>query len=111
MAGRLGSKKTVQSKSPAEFFAEHKSIAGCSLFQSRCHPFAPYSLEGFDNAGKSLFTTLREFVENSLDASEDVGILPTIEISMCNLFELLFTSREHVPALEVSDLYGEIKRV
>jgi DNA topoisomerase-6 subunit B len=49
------SSSSLKSKSPAEFFAEHQNIAG------------------FDNAGKSLFTTCREFVENSLDACETVG--------------------------------------
>eukprot|EP00978_Attheya_sp_CCMP212_P022210 scaffold65976_cov46-Attheya_sp.AAC.4 len=42
------------SKSPAEFFAENQAIAG------------------FDNMGKSLYTTLRELIENSLDACESV---------------------------------------
>jgi DNA topoisomerase VI subunit B len=42
-------RESVAQKSAAEFFAEHQQIAG------------------FDNAGKSLFTTIREFVENSLD--------------------------------------------
>ncbi len=48
------------SKSPAEFFAENQAIAG------------------FDNMGKSLYTTIRELVENSLDACENVNILPDI---------------------------------
>ena len=39
-------------KSPAEFFADNQNIAG------------------FDNPGKSLYTTIRELVENSLDAAE-----------------------------------------
>ena len=30
--------------------------------------------------GKSLYTTIREFVENSLDAAESIGELPTIEV-------------------------------
>ena len=33
--------------------------------------------------GKCLFTTVRELVENSLDAAESIGTLPDIEISMC----------------------------
>ena len=40
-------KQEIQvSKSPAEFFAENQAIAG------------------FDNLGKSLFTTIRELIEN-----------------------------------------------
>lgn len=32
--------------------------------------------------GKSTFTTVREFVENSLDAAEDIRVLPTITVRM-----------------------------
>ena len=50
----------IATKSPAEFFAEHHTIAG------------------FGTPGKSLYTTLRELVENSLDACEEISMLPTI---------------------------------
>lgn len=46
---RKNDREIVVQKSAAEFFSEHQQIAG------------------FDNPGKSLFTTIREFVENSLD--------------------------------------------
>eukprot|EP00177_Eucheuma_denticulatum_P008854 GFKZ01016072.1.p1 GENE.GFKZ01016072.1~~GFKZ01016072.1.p1 ORF type:complete len:719 (-),score=110.52 GFKZ01016072.1:1545-3701(-) len=65
---RTGNKKPsdgntkLKFKSPAEFFAENKNIAG------------------FDNPGKSLYTTIRELVENGLDAAEAVNILPDIDI-------------------------------
>lgn len=52
------------SKSPAEFFAENQAIAG------------------FDNMGKALYTTLREFIENSLDACESVNVLPSISVKV-----------------------------
>lgn len=48
----------------AEFFTEHQQIAG------------------FDNAGKSLFTTIRELVENSLDAAESIRTLPDITVTI-----------------------------
>jgi DNA topoisomerase-6 subunit B len=32
--------------------------------------------------GKSLYTTVREFVENSLDSAEDIGELPQVELTM-----------------------------
>lgn len=59
-------------KSPAEFFAENQAIAG------------------FDNLGKSLYTTLRELVENSLDACESVGVLPSITIAIDELTQSEF---------------------
>ncbi len=33
--------------------------------------------------GKSLYTTIREFVENALDAAESIGVLPSVDITMC----------------------------
>ena len=56
--------EVVQARSPAEFFTENQHIAG------------------FDNPGKSLYTTIRELVENSLDAAESVGVLPKIELEI-----------------------------
>ncbi|PNT64279.1 hypothetical protein BRADI_4g27057v3 [Brachypodium distachyon] len=55
---------SLKQKSPAEFFAENKNIAG------------------FDNPGKSLYTTLRELVENALDSAESISELPDIEITI-----------------------------
>jgi len=49
-----GTDEQVTSQSAAEFFSEHQQIAG------------------YDNPGKSLFTTIREFIENSLDAAESI---------------------------------------
>ena len=54
--------EVLRFKSPAEFFSENKNIAG------------------FDNPGKSLYTTIRELVENSLDACESICALPDIDI-------------------------------
>ena len=54
--------ETLQFKSPAEFFAEHQNIAG------------------FDSAGRALYTTIREFVENSIDAAESSGRLPDVSV-------------------------------
>ena len=62
----------VSQKSAAEFFSEHQQIAG------------------FDNAGKSLFTTIREFVENSLDAAESMHVLPEINVHITE-----YTEKEH----------------
>lgn len=54
----------LQVKSPAQFFADNKNIAG------------------FDNAGKSLYTTIRELVENALDAAEAVPVPPNINVAI-----------------------------
>lgn len=52
--GKGNGDEQVTSQSAAEFFSEHQQIAG------------------YDNPGKSLFTTIREFIENSLDAAESI---------------------------------------
>jgi signal transduction histidine kinase len=68
-----------QSKSPAEFFAENQAIAG------------------FDNPGKSLYTTIRELVENSLDACESVDVLPDISVKIEEMTERMFNALRGVP--------------
>jgi hypothetical protein len=68
-----------QSKSPAEFFAENQSIAG------------------FDNAGKSLYTTLRELIENSLDACESVNVLPDVFVNIEEMTQSQFNVMRGVP--------------
>jgi len=74
--------RNLQQKSPAEFFQDNKGIAG------------------FENAGKSLYTTLREFIENSLDSAESIGTLPEIDIAVeevsVSQYESLIGLKAHV---------------
>lgn len=51
-----------QQTSVADFFAKNKHMLG------------------FDNPGKSLVTTIKEAVDNSLDAAEEARILPDIDV-------------------------------
>ncbi len=69
---RKSKSKKVQQKNPAEFFAENQNIAG------------------FDNPGKALYTTIRELVENSLDAAESIQVLPSIQIEVTELSQKTF---------------------
>ncbi|KAF9597877.1 hypothetical protein IFM89_021962 [Coptis chinensis] len=64
----------LKQKSPAEFFAENKNIAG------------------FDNPGKSLYTTVRELVENCLDSAESISELPIIEVTIEEIGKIKFNS-------------------
>jgi DNA topoisomerase-6 subunit B len=50
--------------SPADFFYRNRSIAG------------------FDNTTRALYTSVRELVENALDACEDGGFLPTVKVTL-----------------------------
>ena len=57
-------KVDFQAISPADFFYRNRDIAG------------------FDNPTRALYTAFRELVENSLDACEDGGFLPDIQVSV-----------------------------
>ncbi|HIQ03808.1 MAG TPA: DNA topoisomerase VI subunit B [Desulfurococcales archaeon] len=53
-----------KSLSPAEFFYRNREIAG------------------FSNPARALYQTVRELVENALDATDCYGILPTIQVEI-----------------------------
>lgn len=55
--------------SPSEFFYRNRDLAG------------------FSNPSRSLYSAVREFVENSLDACDEAGILPEINIELSYLEE------------------------
>ncbi|KAH7543593.1 hypothetical protein FEM48_Zijuj02G0200300 [Ziziphus jujuba var. spinosa] len=71
---RKEKESALKQKSPAEFFAENKNIAG------------------FDNPGKCLYTTVRELVENSLDSAESISELPVVEITIEEIGKSKFNS-------------------
>ncbi|KAB1227704.1 DNA topoisomerase 6 subunit B [Morella rubra] len=71
---RKPKESVLKQKSPAEFFAENKNIAG------------------FDNPGKCLYTTVRELVENSLDSAESISELPVVEVTIEEIGKNKFNS-------------------
>ncbi|KAI7746231.1 hypothetical protein M8C21_017696, partial [Ambrosia artemisiifolia] len=84
---------TLKQKSPAEFFAENKNIAG------------------FDNPGKSLYTTVRELVENALDSAESIAELPFVEVTIEEINKSKFNSMIGLIDRERIDeaLYGDFE--
>ena len=78
--------KVSQQKSPAEFFAENKTIAG------------------FDTPAKSLYTSVRELIENSLDAAERIGVLPEIQVTIEEISLERFQKMYGVEATERVDM-------
>src|SRR4051812_49009552 len=54
--------------------AKQKDIAVSEFFAKNRH------LLGFDNPRKALLTTVKEAVDNSLDACEEAGLLPNVTI-------------------------------
>jgi len=59
-----------------EMAAAQREISVAEFFAKNRH------LLGFDNANKALLTTVREAVDNALDACEEAGILPEIIIEI-----------------------------
>ena len=54
--------------------AKQRDISASEFFTKNRH------LLGFDNPAKALLTTVKEAVDNSLDACEEAGILPELTI-------------------------------
>ena len=57
-----------------EMAAAQREISIAEFFAKNRH------LLGFDNPAKAVLTTVREAVDNSLDACEEAGILPEIAV-------------------------------
>jgi len=60
----MSSKESFTQISPSEFFYRNRDLAG------------------FSNPTRSLYTAVREFVENSLDACDQKGILADVHMSI-----------------------------
>src|SRR6516164_10251029 len=64
------------SVSAAEMGARQREISVSEFFTKNRH------LLGFDNPRKALLTCVKEAVDNALDASEEAGILPDVEVKV-----------------------------
>jgi DNA topoisomerase-6 subunit B len=73
-----GTKKRETAESMAR---RQRDISISEFFSKNRH------LLGFDNPRKALLTTVKEAVDNSLDACEDAGILPELRVEIIQLEE------------------------
>ena len=90
--------KTQRSISVSEFFAKNRHLLG------------------FDNPRKALLTTVKEAVDNALDACEEAGILPVVDIRIEQISETHFLVavqdngpgivRKQIPSIFGQLLYG-----
>ena len=90
--------KTQRSISVSEFFAKNRHLLG------------------FDNPRKALLTTVKEAVDNALDACEEAGILPVVDIRIEQVsethFRVIVTDngpgivRKQIPSIFGRLLYG-----
>jgi len=70
-------------------------------------------LLGFDNPKKALLTTIKEAVDNSLDACEEAGILPHVEVIAKQLAEDRFqvTVEDNGPGIlktQIPNIFGKL---
>ena len=92
----------------AEMLAtQQRDISVSEFFAKNRH------LLGFDNKRKALLTTIKEAVDNSLDACEEAGILPEINIRVDQLAEERFriTVRDNGPGIvrsQIPNIFGKL---
>jgi DNA topoisomerase VI subunit B len=98
-------------KSAAEVMAKkQREISVSEFFLKNRH------LLGFDNARKALLTTVKEAVDNSLDACEEAGILPEVSVDLIqtaeNRYRVIITDngpgivKAQIPKVFAKLLYG-----
>jgi len=90
--------------------AQQRDISVSEFFTKNRH------LLGFDNPAKALLTTIKEAVDNALDACEEGGILPDLHIKIQQLSETRFRvsvqdngpgiGRQQIPKIFGKLLYG-----
>jgi len=70
-------------------------------------------LLGFDNKRKAMLTTVKEAVDNALDACEEAGILPDLVVEVEQLAETRFriTIRDNGPGIvrgQINNIFGKL---
>ena len=101
-AGKKGKYATAESMAKAQ-----QSISVSEFFVKNRH------LLGFDNPRKALLTTVKEAVDNSLDACEEAGILPVITIKINQLAEThyLVSVQDNGPGIvkaQIPNIFGRL---
>ena len=71
-------------KSASELAKGQRDISVSEFFAKNRH------LLGFDNPSKALLTTVKEGVDNALDACEEAGILPNVRVEIVQISETRF---------------------
>ncbi len=87
--------------------AQQRDISVSEFFAKNRH------LLGFDNKRKALLTTVKEAVDNSLDACEEAGILPEVEVAIQQTAEDRFrvTVRDNGPGIvkqQIPNVFGKL---
>ena len=93
-----------------EMGAKQRDISVAEFFEKNRH------LLGFDNKRKALLTTIKEAVDNALDACEEAGVLPELNVEIIEMGEERFRIiiedngpgilKKHIPNIFAKLLYG-----
>ena len=73
---KKSSSKSRKGLSAAEMAEQQREISVSEFFSKNRH------LLGFDNPKRALLTTVKEAVDNSLDACEEAGVLPEVHVKI-----------------------------
>ncbi len=100
-------KKSAPFATAESMAKSQKSISISEFFAKNRH------LLGFDNPRKALLTTVKEAVDNALDACEEAGILPHVEISITQIDETHFkvTVQDNGPGIvrnQIPSIFGQL---
>ena len=100
-------RRPPRSASAESLAAQQREISISEFFAKNRH------LLGFDNLRKALLTTLKEAVDNALDACEEAGILPKIHVHIAQLGETRFkiTVRDNGPGIvrkQIDRIFGQL---
>ena len=93
--------------SAEEMASRQRDISVSEFFAKNRH------LLGFDNARKAMLTTVKEAVDNALDACEEAGILPSLYVEILQLTETRFkiTIRDNGPGIvrkQIDNIFGKL---
>lgn len=105
--GKAGKSKTPEKVTAESMALRQREISVSEFFTKNRH------LLGFDNPAKALLTTVKEAVDNSLDACEEAGILPEIWVRIDNTGENRFrvTIRDNGPGIvkaQIPKIFGKL---
>ncbi len=100
-------KAVVDHSMAASMATKQREISVSEFFAKNRH------LLGFDNKSKALLTSVKEAVDNSLDACEEAGILPDIEVELKQLTDDRFRVGVHdngpgIVVKQIPNVFGKL---
>ena len=106
-AGRAAATSAAEFETAESMALAQREISISEFFAKNRH------LLGFDNPRKALLTCIKEAVDNSLDACEEAGILPEVEIKIEQLSDerFLLTVRDNGPGIlkeQIPNIFGKL---